>query len=137
HPEEAHQALTAALEKDPTLREAWSNRAVLEFERGNTNAAIDDLSHALTLGADATVLYNRGFAYQAQKRWKEAIADYTQALGLEGADEQELLYQRALCYLQEQQLDLAQQDFEAHLQMGDSSYVDEISRLAPSLASQV
>lgn len=135
HPEEAYQALTAALQGDPTLHEAWSNRAVLEFERGNIDAAIDDLSHALELGTDATVLYNRGFAFQAQKRWKEAIADYTQALDLEGADAQELLYQRALCYLQEQQLDLAQQDFEAHLKMGDSSYLDEICRLVPSLAS--
>ena len=115
------------------MREAWSNRAVLEFERGNIAAAINDLSHALETGADATILYNRGFAYQAMERWQEAIADYTQALALEDADRQELFYQRAVCYLQENLPDLAQQDFAAHLTMGDSAHMDEIYRLVPSL----
>jgi tetratricopeptide (TPR) repeat protein len=134
HPDDAYQAFTAALEGEPTLREAWSNRAVLEFERGNVAAAINDLSHALETGADATILYNRGFAYQAMERWQEAIADYTQALALEDADKQELFYQRAVCYLQENLPDLAQQDFEAHLKIGDSAHMDEICRLVPSLS---
>ena len=126
HPDDAYEAFTAALEGEPTLREAWSNCAVLEFERGNIAAAINDLSHALATGVDATILYNRGFAYQAMGRWQEAIADYTQALALEDADKQELFYQRAVCYLQENQPDLAQQDFEVHLEMGASPYMNEI-----------
>lgn len=133
HPDDAYEAFTAALEGEPTLREAWSNCAVLEFERGNIAAAINDLSHALATGVDATILYNRGFAYQAMGRWQEAIADYTQALALEDADKQELFYQRAVCYLQENQPDLAQQDFEVHLEMGASPYMNEIYHFRENL----
>ena len=37
-PEEAYSAFTAALEGDPSLFEAWTNRAVLAYEQGNIDA---------------------------------------------------------------------------------------------------
>lgn len=81
------QALTSALEHDPTLVAAWANRAVLHFDSGNVAASIADLSHALDLSESATVLYNRGLAYQAQNRWQDAIADYTRAFELRSRQE--------------------------------------------------
>ena len=37
-------ALDAAIETDPTLTAAWANRAVLAFQSGDPQAAVDDLS---------------------------------------------------------------------------------------------
>ncbi len=132
-PEEAQQAFTAALEHDPSLVAAWTNRAVLLFEQGNVEAAITDLTHALELEQNATVFYNRGLAYQAREQWQQAIDDYNQALALDRTDMQDILYQRGVCYFQLGNKEQAHQDFEAHLAMGDSTYREEITRLDPSL----
>lgn len=129
HPDDAQRALTSALERDPKLVAAWINRAVLEFENGNADAAIADLSHALDVSENATIRYNRGFAYQSQERWQEAIADFTRALELSNDDAQEILYQRGVCHAKLGNAALARQDFDAHLAMGPSDYGDEISQL--------
>ncbi|HLG65503.1 MAG TPA: tetratricopeptide repeat protein [Ktedonosporobacter sp.] len=131
--EEAQQAFTAALEHDPSLVAAWTNRAVLFFEQGNIKAAITDLTHALELAQNATVLYNRGLAYQAREQWQQAIDDYNQALALDRTDMQDILYQRGVCYFQLGNKEQARLDFDAHLAMGDSTYREEIVRLDPSL----
>jgi tetratricopeptide (TPR) repeat protein len=134
-PEEAQRALTSALQHDPKLIAAWINRAVLEFERGNADAAITDLSHALEISENATVLYNRGLAYQSQERWQEAIADYTRALELSSDDAQDILYQRGVCYAKLGNASLARQDFDAHLAIGPSTYAEEIRQLDPLLTN--
>lgn len=130
--EEAQQAFTAALEHDPSLVAAWTNRAVLFFEQGNVEAAIADLTHALALEPNATVLYNRGLAYQAREQWEQAIHDYNQALALDKTDMQDILYQRGLCHFQLGNTAQAHLDFKEHLEMGDSAYREEIARLDPA-----
>ncbi|HLX38918.1 MAG TPA: tetratricopeptide repeat protein, partial [Ktedonobacteraceae bacterium] len=135
-PEEAMQALSSALEHDPMLVAAWANRAVLNFDRGNVDASIADLSHALELSESATVLYNRGLAYQSLERWQDAIADYTRALALSDVDAQDMLYQRGVCYTQLGNVPLARQDFAAHLAIGPSEYEEEIHQLEPLLAGK-
>lgn len=77
-PEEAYQALSSAIECDPSLGAAWTNRAILAFESEQVDGAIDDLTHAIALGENATALYNRGIAYQSQERWSEAIQELQQ-----------------------------------------------------------
>ncbi|HET8912062.1 MAG TPA: tetratricopeptide repeat protein [Ktedonobacteraceae bacterium] len=131
HIEEANRAFTAALELDPSMIEAWSNRAVLAFENGDVADAIEDLTCALDLRENATVLYNRARAYQSQKSWLEAIADYTQALGLENSisHTQEMLYQRAHCYLGMGRSEEARKDLEAHLALGPSPFSGMIDEL--------
>jgi len=136
HPEEAMQAFTSALERDPMLVAAWANRAVLNFDSGNVDASIADLSHALDLSESATVLYNRGLAYQSQERWQDAIADYTRTLELSDDDAQDILYQRGVCYTQLGNVTLARQDFDAHLAMGPSDYEDDIHQLEPLLTNK-
>jgi len=136
HMEEALRALTSALERDSKLEAAWINRAVLEFESGNTDAAIADLSHALDMSENATIRYNRGFAYQSQERWQEAIADYTRALELSDDDAHDILYQRGVCHAKLGNATLARQDFDAHLAMGPSDYEDEISQLGLLLTNK-
>ena len=131
HLEEAQQAFTTALERDPTLVAAWTNRAIVAFEQGNADAAIADLSHALERGDSATVLYNRGYVYQSQERWQEAIDDYTRTLALSNDDAQDILYQRGICYVKLGNDLLARQDFAAHLALGDSDHEEEIRQAIP------
>ncbi len=133
-PEEAQRAFTAALERDPKLLAAWTNRAVLAFESGDPNAAIADLSQALNLSDSATVLYNRGIAYQSLERWQEAIDDYTRTLALSSDDASDILYQRGICYVKLGNADLARQDFAAHLALGDSEHETEIKQLEGALS---
>jgi tetratricopeptide (TPR) repeat protein len=136
HYTEADQAFTAALEQDPKLVAAWSNRAILAFERGDNAPAISDLTHALAPGENATVRYNRGLAYQAQAQWQEAIDDFSHVLSLNDSDstKQDALYQRGFCYIQIGEHKLAQQDFAALLsQEGNSPYVEEIHKFEAAL----
>ncbi len=134
HPDEAHQALTSALERDPSLLAAWTNRAVLAYECGNIDAAIADLTQALELDENATVLYNRGQAYQSQGRWPEAIHDYTRALTqADDDDTQDLLYKRGCCYWQLGDSSSAYQDFVQHMAMGPSPYQEELHQLGIAL----
>lgn len=130
HPEEALLALSSAIEHDPSLAAAWTNRAVLAFEKGQINAAIDDLTHALLLSENAAALYNRGIAYQSLEQWSKATEDFTAALALDNEDEQDLLYRRGLCHLH-----LARHDFQAHVRLGSSPYEEELQQLVPPLFS--
>lgn len=110
--EKADQAFSAALQQDPLLVAAWTNRAILAFEENRIEAAIKDLSQALALEENPTVLYNRGIAYQAQNRWQEAINDFTQALALSNEDAQDILYRRSFCYTQLGDTNQAQRDLQ-------------------------
>ncbi|HEU5227692.1 MAG TPA: tetratricopeptide repeat protein, partial [Ktedonobacteraceae bacterium] len=134
-PKDALEAFTTALEHEPALVAAWTNRAVLFFEQGDVEAAIADLTHALELDRNATVLYNRGLAYQAKEQWQQAIADYEQALALDKTDMQDILYQRGICHFQLGNKAQAHLDFKAHLEMGDSAYREEISHFDPSFST--
>lgn len=129
HADAALQAFNIALDQDPTLMEAWTNRAIVRFEQGDFAGSISDLTQALTLGENATALYNRGFAYQAQEEWEAALADYTRALELDYEDTQDLLYQRGLCYWRSGRIDFARQDFLAHLGLGASPYTEELAHM--------
>lgn len=128
--EEAHHAFSSAIERDPTLAAAWINRAILVFEAGQVDAAVDDLTRALALEENAAVLYNRGIAYQSQERWSAAIEDFTAALALDNEDAQDILYRRGLCHFHLGNADMAQQDFQAHLTFGPSPYTEELQQLA-------
>ena len=86
-----------SLQADPSLADAWANRATAQFKRGNTEGALLDLSHALNLREDASTFYNRGRIYEAQKNWAEAIADYSQALRFASGDVHYLLERLRRC----------------------------------------
>lgn len=125
----AYQTLSTAIERDSTLVAAWTNRAILSFEREHYAEAIEDLTYALNLEENATVLFNRGIAYQAQYSWHAAIEDFSRALTLSDEDAQEILYCRGCCYLQVGENELAYHDFEAHLAYGPSPHTEELAQL--------
>lgn len=118
HPTAAYQILSSAIEHDPSLVAAWTNRAILAFENEKYAEAIDDLTHALTLEENATVLYNRGIAYQAHGSWQAAIDDFSHALSLDEEDASDILYRRSCCYQELGQTEQAHQDLEAHRAYG-------------------
>jgi len=80
----AYESFTKAIEADPSLADTWANRATVLFKRGDLDGAIADLTHALRLREDANAFYNRGRVFEAQRKWTQAIQDYSRALDLAG-----------------------------------------------------
>jgi len=79
--DDADAAYATALRRDPSLVGAWSNRAVLAFERGDAGRAVELLTRALQVGGpDATILANRALAYERLERFDDAAADLAAAL---------------------------------------------------------
>ncbi|MEV6520505.1 tetratricopeptide repeat protein [Longispora sp. NPDC051575] len=76
----AERLLSRALEHDPDLVAAWTNRAAVRFEAGELDAAAGDLDRAVGLTDDPVVRYNRGLALQGLRRWAEAEADFAAVL---------------------------------------------------------
>ncbi len=95
--DEARTALDAALNLDASLPDIWVNRAALSVAEGNPEAALRDLTHALSLREDAASFYNRGKVFQSQKRWQEAIEDYSRALSIKGIGDPDILRRRSQC----------------------------------------
>jgi tetratricopeptide (TPR) repeat protein len=94
----ARKEFDRALDIDAHLVAALASRAALAHSNGDQDAAIHDLTTAIGLDADnPDLLYNRGFVHQAAGHLDAAVRDYSRALVLPGADQDELLHQRALC----------------------------------------
>ncbi|GGP82436.1 tetratricopeptide repeat protein [Streptomyces melanogenes] len=88
-----------ALENDPDCVPALAGRAALAFDSGDIDTALRDLTRAVELEpGDPDLRYNRAYVHQAAEQWQAAVDDYTLALGLPGADQAELLRQRATCH---------------------------------------
>ena len=90
--EEAVTLYTEAIELDPELVEAYSNRSAAYGGLGRWDEALDDATRAVELEpTDVTVLagahLNRGASYGALGRWDEALDDATKAIELEPNDE--------------------------------------------------
>ena len=97
--ESARHDFDLALAGDPDCVPALAGRAALAFDSGDVETALRDLTRAVELRPnDPDLRYNRGYVHQAAERWRAAVDDYTLALDLPGADQAELLRQRAQCY---------------------------------------
>jgi len=80
---EAIMLFDRAIGIDPTLPDAWWNRADLTAGAGNFDQALKDYSRVLSLSPDNwRALQSRGDCYRKQRRWKEAVRDYSAALRL-------------------------------------------------------
>lgn len=96
--DQAYQSFTKAIEADPSLADAWANRATVRFKRGDLQGAITDLTHALSLREDADAFYNRGRVFEAQSKWADAVKDYSRALDLAGENRPDIERHRDLCH---------------------------------------
>ena len=97
HLNRAYESFTRSIEADAALADAWANRATVLFKQGDLNGSCLDLTRALSLREDGAAYYNRGRVLEAQKRWSEAIDDYSRALKLTNGDVRHILRHRALC----------------------------------------
>ncbi|GAA1940790.1 tetratricopeptide repeat protein [Kitasatospora viridis] len=92
----ARAELDAAIALDETLAEAWATRAAVVFEQDDLTGALADLDRAVALLPDPAMLFNRGTVREALGQWKEAIADFDEALAAD-PDEPDALLHRAIC----------------------------------------
>ncbi|MFG3259915.1 tetratricopeptide repeat protein [Streptomyces sp. NPDC048172] len=96
--EAARADFDAALDADTTLVGALAARAALAHEAGDPARALADLDRALEQTPDdPDLLYNRAFVHAAAGSWDAAARDCAHALGLPGADREELLRLQASC----------------------------------------
>src|SRR5205823_5290386 len=87
-PAPARRCFEWALTADSTLQAALVNSAILDYDEGDFDGAVDKLTRALAQApGDPDLWFNRGFAHQAAGRFTVAAADYRRALDLPGADE--------------------------------------------------
>ena len=85
-PVEAEELLSQAVAGNPQLVEAWTNRAAVRFERGDTAGALADLDRAVALSSEPVPRYNRALALARLNRWDEAARDLAEALARPGLD---------------------------------------------------
>ncbi|WP_405140581.1 tetratricopeptide repeat protein [Sphaerisporangium sp. NBC_01403] len=84
--EEARAAFDVALSGAPSLVPAWASRASLRYETGDLQGAVADLTHAIGLGEDAALYFNRATALTALGRIAEAMDDLHRAHALDPED---------------------------------------------------
>jgi Tfp pilus assembly protein PilF len=80
----AQADFSRAIAMQPKRGEPWLNMAVLQFDQGNSRAAIPLFDKAVALGTDAPELahYGRGLAYEDVGDLKSAYADLRRAVEL-------------------------------------------------------
>jgi Tfp pilus assembly protein PilF len=84
--EGALEAARAAAEKSPDFGYAWARVAELEFSFRHTSRALRALDRSLALSPrNAQALALRGFVLAAQNKTRQAIAQFDQALAVDGA----------------------------------------------------
>lgn len=83
HFKEAYTDYTAALNLNPNLKEAYTNRSDASNHLGLYDQAIADANQALALDPQSPYGHtNRAFAYHATQRYDEALADFEVVIGL-------------------------------------------------------
>ena len=81
--DKAIEDCSQAIQLNPGLADAFSNRASAYRAKGQYDRAIEDLNQAIRLDPnDADVFNNRGLAYNEKGQYDRAIEDYNQAIRL-------------------------------------------------------
>ncbi|HKB29723.1 MAG TPA: tetratricopeptide repeat protein [Streptosporangiaceae bacterium] len=78
----ARAAFDAAVAALPDLAAAWASRAALQLEAGDPDGAVADLTRALELGEDSSLLFNRAVAHLAAGRPDAARDDAERSLSM-------------------------------------------------------
>lgn len=83
--DEAMYDLNRAINYAPRLQLAYNNRAVCHVALGNLDEAIEDYDRCIDLSGGTgtpTTLSNRAVAYEGQREYKKAMADFEKAIEL-------------------------------------------------------
>ncbi|MBA2589476.1 MAG: tetratricopeptide repeat protein [Alphaproteobacteria bacterium] len=81
--DDAAQLITAALESNPNVADAWTNLGHVQAGMGRREEAAESYGRALALApGNIEALHNRGNMLRETKRFEAALADYGAVLGL-------------------------------------------------------
>lgn len=79
--DEAIRDYTAALNVDPKLKFAYTERGILREQKGGKEQALEDYTQAIRLDPNATApLYRRGLIFTQKREFDKAIADFSEAI---------------------------------------------------------
>ena len=79
----AFDTFSRSIAGDPYLADSWANRAAIAVRFGDLDAALNDLTKALSLREDPVILRNRAKVFQKQRKWQKAADDYSRALAID------------------------------------------------------
>lgn len=106
----AIEALTKAIQDDPSYAEAYIQRGLIYFQLQRYNEAIADYTHTISLNRYIADAYaGRGDAYRAQKKLPKALDDYK--VSLKKRRSAQILTKRAKCYIESGRIDAALDDY--------------------------
>ncbi|WP_372366743.1 tetratricopeptide repeat protein [Candidatus Uabimicrobium sp. HlEnr_7] len=100
-----------AIELAPNESSYFNKRAMLKYRVGNEAEALSDISKAIKLDGKDKYFYNRGMIYRAQKKWQEAIDDFTTVISLNERNAQ-AYHSRGRTFFYENHLQKAMRDFD-------------------------
>lgn len=119
--DEADATLVRALTAKPTHVKSLILKGVIHNARQRYDKAIEKFDAALRVQANNGLAFgNRGIARRNKGQTREAIADFTRALALLGADVS-FLKQRAIAYRVLEQYDLALDDYNQAIALSPSN----------------
>lgn len=80
---ECEYVLRKIIQDNPTFLPAYNSLAELQMRRGQTNAAIETLQHALVINSeDPVVLNNLGMCWIVHRNYEKALKMFTEAAGI-------------------------------------------------------
>jgi tetratricopeptide (TPR) repeat protein len=121
--DKAIEDCSKAIQIDPNIPDAYSNRGHAYFAKGQYDRAIDDLNEAVRLSPDdAEVLNNRGLAYSDSGRYDRAIDDFDHAIRL-SPKLTPAFYNRGNAYRRKGQYDRSIEDYDSAVRL-DANYTE-------------
>ena len=124
--DKAIEDCSKALQIDPSIPDAYSNRGHAFFAKGQYDRAIDDLNEAVKLSPDdAEILNNRGLAYNDSGRYDRAIEDFDHAIRL-SPKLAPAFYNRGNAYRRKGRYDRSIDDYDAAIRL-DANYTKRSS----------
>lgn len=120
----AEESMIKALELEPANAQnalLLSNLGTVQRYMGKTDKALKSYTNALMImPRSVTLLKNRASLYASIDSLDKAITDYSTAISLDG-DEEDILYERGIIYLQKRDTLSARYDFEHILKTNPNS----------------
>ena len=105
-------AIARSWSTEGEIATAYRNRGAMRLARGEPEMAIADFTRAIKADPAYAAAYNdRGVAYSALHRSTEATRDYTRALTLRPDNTDQILFNRAMAYEDQGDLQQAYQDY--------------------------
>jgi len=116
------------LSTNEVIADIYLNRSIIQKEKGNIEAALKDINHAIELhGNDAVAFCNRGVIYEKMKDTDRAIKDYNKAIEL-NPDYAPAYYNRGSLYATIEVIDKAIMDYSKALSLDPNSILSYYNR---------